>query len=215
MIFIKDIEQARNNLLAAIDEERNQNLIYDVGVITGTIIDFLKRSAQNIKNSASQDQIPADLIKSVLEHLENFHVLSTQYYVRVATKYAALVGKIDEFTSLRTKDFSTQSSQNLSQIAAMKKDWKEYEPIDTKVCDAAEEFGRDVATIVANIISYQSETVKNCKLFAARLQMFVDVKEGIFIRFNELLQQQRTVHIPRALQISQSLIEKKQPVFMN
>ncbi|VVB80856.1 Uncharacterised protein [uncultured archaeon] len=214
-VSLEAVEKARDELVAAIDDDKNQALIYDLGVITGTLVDFLRSSAQDIKNSAFQGQIPADLIKSVLEHLEDFHILSTRYFVRVASKYKVLLEKVQALVLSRTEDFSLRSVKNLSQITIIEKDWKEYEFIDTKACDAAEDFGREVATIVKNIIDYQAEPVKNCMLFAANLQMFVDAKEGIFRRFNDLLVQQRTAHIPRMLQAAQSLIEKKQSVFID
>lgn len=212
-ITIEAVEQARNNLVAAIYDDKNQKLIFDVGVAAGRIVDFLKDFAQNISNSASQGQVSIDLIEIVLNRLEDFHVLSTQYFVRIAAKYKMLLEKIDNYISSETEDFSLKSINNLSQMINIKKDWKNYEYIDTRACDAAEEFGREVATIVNNI-KYQADVEKNSKLFAIKLQMFVNTKADIFNNFNALLLQQRTVEIPRMLQVSQTLIEKKEFIFI-
>jgi len=217
-ITIEAVEQARDDLVAAIDDSNTQNVIFDAGVIAGSIIDVLRNNVQNIRTSIAQNEIPFQDINFILQRLQDFHVLLTKYFVRVAAKYKVLLEKVGGFVLSGTEDFSLRSIKNLSQISSIEKDWKEYEQFDTQVCDSAEEFFNDARKTAVNIAlskSDQTRVTQNCLLFATKVQMFVDTKKDLFKRFNELLQQQRTVHIPRMLQMSQSLIEKKQFIFVD
>lgn len=212
MASIEAVEQAMNNLVETINSSENQSLIFDASVMAGSIVEVLRNNIASIKASVANKEIPLQKVNYLLQRLEDYHILLTKYFVRVAVRYNALVEKVDEFAGLpeNQEGFTAESRKNLIRIKYMKKHWKDYELIDTQACDAAEEFGRNVQKIITNF-----NNLINCLLFAMELEKFVRSKEGIFSGLNALLQEQRTVDIPRIVQMSQSLIEKRQLIFVD